>query len=123
MNDAAHYEVVAENVAGVDRTNAKISIEQVPSIDKTPIINPDAFRYLNNGPNQSKTPSIASASDVNMPDDVSQATPPKVIIPLKDVVTNEGEPVYLSTKIIGYPTPKIMWLHNNRPLLDSNRYT
>jgi hypothetical protein len=48
---------------------------------------------------------------------------PKVVVPLKDLKVSEGEPVNLMTKILGYPIPSITWLHNNRPIMDSSRFT
>jgi hypothetical protein len=36
-----------------------------------------------------------------------QLSPPKVIIPLKNIRINEGQPATLLTKITGHPFPKV----------------
>ena len=112
-SDSANYEVVAENIGGLDRTNSNLIVDVLPSIDKTPIVDPRAFRYLN----QPQTPTGAKPEDSKQ---LNQA--PKVIIPLKDLRTNEGQTIQFIAKIVGYPAPRVLWIHNNQPLLDSNRY-
>ncbi len=42
-------------------------------------------------------------------DEVRPLAPPKVVVPLKDLKTNEGAPVCLMTKIIGYPIPSVLF--------------
>ena len=112
-NDSGQYEVIAENPLGSDRTRANLNVNRLPSIDNTPIINPDAFKYLNPVPAQNAPPEDAHASKVS---------PPKVIIPLKDLNVSEGLPVNMMTKITGFPVPNIRWLHNGRPIIESSRY-
>ncbi len=99
-NDSGPYDVVVENVAGRDRTNANLIVDNSPSIDKSPIVDPSAFRYLN----QPQTPTHKP----NELADASKMSPPKVVIPLKDVRVNEGQPATLITKIIGYPIPNVI---------------
>ena len=112
-NDSGNYEVVVENVAGIDKTNANLIVDQSPSIDKSPIVDPRAYRYLNQ-------PQSTNSKTEDGKQFIAQA--PKVIIPLKDVLTNDGHPIQFIAKIIGYPAPKVFWLHNDHPLLESNRY-
>ncbi len=98
-NDSGFYEVVAENKVGSDRTNANLVVDHSPSIDKTSIVDPRAFRYLD-APVPSQRPS----------DSGEQVAPPRVIIPLKDIRVNEGQPATLLTKIVGHPLPKVLFL-------------
>lgn len=97
-NDSGVYEIVAENHLGSDRTNANLIVDNSPSIDKTPIVDPRAFRYLNQPQTQPHHPSES---------DDSKLSPPKVIIPLKDIRSNEGSSITFLSKIIGYPTPRV----------------
>jgi hypothetical protein len=97
-NDSGLYQVAVENIAGSDSTAANLIVDHVPDIDQTPIIDPNAFKYLN-AP-QSPAPSRDS-------DDRPQIRPPKVIIPLKDIKVHEDQPVCFMSKIIGYPIPKV----------------
>lgn len=98
LNDAGVYTAIAENPAGVVNTTSRLTIIPVSSIDTNPIVNPEAFRYLN-APH-----SPARPADAN---EMGQMHPPKVIIPLKDIKTKEDQPVNFMTKIIGYPIPKV----------------
>lgn len=99
-NDSGLYEVAVENIAGSDRTAANLIVDHVPDIDQSPIIDPNAFKYLNAAP-QSPKPRAPDA------DEVSSIRPPKVIIPLKDIKVNEDQPATFMSKIIGYPIPKV----------------
>lgn len=98
-NDSGSYEVIAENKVGQDRTQANLIVDQSPSIDQTPIVDPKAFRYLNS----LQTPSHGPTDN----EDAAKYTPPKVVIPLKDVRINEGESANLLAKIVGYPIPSV----------------
>lgn len=99
--DSGYYEVIVENNSGSDRTAANLNVGHVPNIDQRPIIEPNAFKYLNPPTPQSpKTPQ----------DDTRNYQPPKVIIPLKDIRVNEDQPVTFMTKIIGYPIPKVIFI-------------
>jgi hypothetical protein len=97
-NDNGFYEVIAENIGGTDRTTANIIVRHVANIDQTPIIDPNAFKYLNSPQAPSKP------RDAN---EFANYQPPKVIIPLKDIRVNEDQPINFMTKIIGYPIPKV----------------
>ena len=112
-NDSGRYEVFAENKAGSDRTASSLIVTPSSVIDKTPIVDPRAFKYLDPTPRDSHRASG---------DDRERAESPRVVIPLKDYRVNEGQSVNLMTKITGYPQPRIIWLHNNQPLIESNRY-
>lgn len=98
LNDAGAYTATAENPAGTANTTSQLIVNPVSHIDTTPIVNPDAFRYLNSPQSQSRP-----VKD----DEHSKVYPPKVIIPLKDIRVHEGQPVNFMTKIIGYPIPKV----------------
>lgn len=101
MNDLGTYIVVAENEAGSDKTFCSVFIQQVPNIDQTPMVNPDAFKYLEHPPNR-------RPHDVD--EDNENLQPPKVIVPLQDLQLKEGEPCMLVCKIEGKPKPKVSFI-------------
>ncbi len=100
MNDLGTYIVLAENPAGRDQTFCSLFVQQIPGIDQRPLVNPDAFKYLENPPNKFAAPSERE-------DDNENAQPPVVIVPLQDLKLKEGEPVLLICKIEGNPKPKV----------------
>ena len=95
--DLGTYICLAENEAGRDQTFCSVFVQQVPNIDQTPMVNPDAFKYLENPPTQ----------PVPHDEDNENLEPPRVIIPLQDLQLKEGEPVLLLCKIDGKPKPKV----------------
>ena len=99
-NDIGNYLVVAENKAGKDQTDCVLSITATSNIDDTPLVNPDAFKYLEHPP-------ATFVPNQNL-EDAEKVIPPHVIIPLQDTQIKEGEPVILVAKIDGYPKPKVI---------------
>lgn len=112
MHDAGSYTALAENEVGQDQTSCNAVIKQVPSIDRTPMVNPNAFRYLEHLPVE-RTPR----------DKVEQLTPPKVVVPLTNVKLEEGQSVVLACKIEGNPKPRLTWYKDSNVLPAANRYT
>lgn len=100
-NDLGNYTVVAENKAGKAQTSCQLRIDLQPNVDETPLINPDAFKFLDNPP--------SSAPQTKLPDDEDKKRfmPPNVIVPLSNARINEGESVLLACKIDGFPKPKV----------------
>lgn len=98
MNDLGTYIVLAENEAGRDQTFCTVHVQQIPNIDQTPMVNPDAFKFLENPP-------LRKALDIDEENENLQ--PPRVIVPLQDLQLKEGEPVFLICKIDGKPKPKV----------------
>lgn len=98
MNDLGNYIVLAENEAGRDQTFCTVFIQQMPNVDNTPMVNPEAFKYLENPP--VRKPHQVDEENENL-------QPPQVIVPLQDLQLKEGEPVLLVCKIIGKPKPKV----------------
>ena len=96
MNDVGAYLVLAENEAGRDQSNCKVYVTQTASIDQTPIVNPDAFKYLEQQPHKPR------------PEEQEKMSPPKVIVPLSNVKLEEGKTVFLACKIEGQPKPKVI---------------
>ncbi len=88
-------------------------LNQGSNVDNTPIINPNAFRYL-------EKPIFEKP---HVPDDIpaSALKPPKFIIPLQNNKVNEGSNVKLACRVEGYPFPTIAWFKDNKPLIASNR--
>lgn len=155
LSDTSVYSVIAENKAGQDQTNGRLDIIKDTNVDSQPIIDPDAFKYIQpppqappmdgfnpanlrhnpmpTGPRRGPSPAPPATpahlkpipDSVYVPNDDEERplSPPKVVVPLKDLKVNEGDPVNLMTKILGYPIPSIRWLHNNKPLMDSSRFT
>ena len=99
-NDLGNYLVVAENKAGMDQTNCNLLITHTANIDETPLVNPDAFKFL-------EQPPTTFVPNQNL-EDAEKLIPPHVIIPLQDTQIKEGEPVLLVAKIDGYPKPKVI---------------
>lgn len=93
--------VLAENKVGKDQTFCQISVNLIPNVDDTPLINPDAFRFLENVPTDKKA---APDSDTENKD---KYIPPHVIVPLSNVRISQGDVVRLACKIDGYPKPKV----------------
>lgn len=98
MNDLGTYIVLAENEAGRDQTFCTVHVQQIPSIDQTPMVNPEAFRFLENPPQK---------KPLDVDEDNENLQPPRVIVPLQDLQLKEGEPVFLICKIDGKPKPKV----------------
>lgn len=96
--DLGTYLVLAENKVGQDRTACKLYVTVEPSVDETPLINPEAFRNL-------EAPVPKPDSDDLKPKE--HFIPPRVIVPLANVRISEGDPVLLICKIDGYPKPKV----------------
>ena len=103
MNDVGSYLAYAENIAGKDQTHCSLFVKEMPSIDQTPMVNPDAFKYLE----YTKPMTRPSETD----DDNENLQPPKVIVPLQDLQLNEGEAVLLMCTIIGKPKPKVKYFY------------
>lgn len=98
MNDLGIYVVLAENEAGRDQTYCTVHIQQIPNIDQTPMVNPEAFRFLENPPMR---------KPIETDDENDNLQPPRVIVPLQDLQLKEGEPVFFICKIDGKPKPKV----------------
>ena len=97
--DAGVYTAIATNPLGRAETSARLYTTSVPTIDQTPQVNPDAFKYLEH----SKEPQ-RKEEDVDY-----QA--PKVIVPLSNHKLKEGESLFLPCKIIGTPKPKVRFFN------------
>lgn len=95
-NDIGFYLAMAENDVGADQTSCNITVVRLPSIDRRPMVNPDAFKFLEHPSHHEPRP-----------DDIQNLRPPKVIIPLSDAKLEEGQTVMLACKIEGYPRPKV----------------
>jgi hypothetical protein len=96
MHDGGHYTAVADNDVGQDQTSCNAMVKQVPNIDRTPMVNPNAFRYLEHIPNERVPRERAE-----------KPTPPKVTVPLTNVKLEEGQSVVLACKIEGQPKPRV----------------
>lgn len=72
-------------------------------VEKTPIVNPDAFRYL-------EKPQLhhpEARPEPSRRNDDSELQPPKIIVPLSNAKFKEGAQVVLACKITGAPKPKV----------------
>lgn len=96
LNDVGNYLIVAENEVGKDQTHCSVSIIPESGVDTSPIVNPNAFRYL-----EQHAP---SARGQEAPD---PKVPPKVVVPLRDLNLQEGQSIFLPCKITGLPRPKV----------------
>lgn len=71
----------------------------MPNVDETPLVNPDAFKFL-------EAPLTKPDDDLDR-EKKEHYLPPRVIVPLSDVRIKEGENVLMICKIDGYPKPKV----------------
>jgi hypothetical protein len=95
LNDVGNYKVIAENEVGSDQTHCSVLITPESGVDTTPIVNPIAFRYL-----EKHAPHARE-------DAPEPKSPPKVVVPLRDLNLQEGQAILLACKIIGLPRPKV----------------
>ena len=94
LNDAGVYSVLAENKAGSDHTDCQLQIAKDTSIDEKPIVDPNAFKYLNR-------------PEAPRKEENEKQYPPKVIVPLNNIKATEGKPIFLACKIVGMPKPMV----------------
>jgi hypothetical protein len=116
--DSGNYEVIAENDHGSARTACDLLVQNLAPIDKTPIVDPNAFKYVE--PQRAATP--------RKPSNIDEATglpnvAPNIVVPLSDVFTKEGEDGTFLCKIFARPKPTIRWLKNGSSLNESMRFT
>lgn len=108
LNDAGVYTVVAENKAGSDHTDGRLDIDKESAIDNKPIIDPNAFNYLNRP--EPQTPRKEKSELI---------IPAKIVIPLQNMNPTEGKPCRLVCRVEGNPTPSV----KNIPIFEfSNIY-
>ena len=98
VTDQAIYSAIAYNQIGQIQTQARLHVSKSPGIDQSPIVNPDAFKYLNK-------PRESLRSE-----EVFESQPPKVVVPLSNVKLLEGKPIFLACKITGYPKPRVNFM-------------
>jgi hypothetical protein len=147
-DDSGIYRLVAQNPSGQEETSCEVNVDVnqpnidqrsfVPQtafdklekplyklnnvtsgVDQTSFFNQDLFRPLDE--RNIKHPSAivgGEDSDAAMP-----VSGPKVLTPLRPITTTEGDTVLLTTQVEGYPLPQFTWVHNNQPLMASNRVT
>ncbi len=95
--DLGQYRVLAENIAGKAETSCKLFIQEVPSIDETPYVNPDSFRQLE-FPLKHPYPSG---------DDQGEPKPALIVKPLEDRECFEGETISFICEVKGTPKPTV----------------
>lgn len=123
------YTVLAKNPKTGEQvvTSAPLTVRGDSTlVDRTAFVAPDAFRSLDAGPNM-RTPLVEPGVDTNsfLTPDILRAldqvkpkpadtqeqeqprSPPKVIVPLKPITCNEGQPINFTAKVEGYPTPTV----------------
>lgn len=103
---------MAENKAGSDHTDGRLDIEKESAIDNKPIIDPNAFNYLNR-PEQPHTP---------RKDSRERGIPARIVVPLQNMNVPEGKPCRFACRVEGQPTPSAVWYKNGLTLPASNRY-
>lgn len=124
-----NYRAVAQNPKTGERveTSAPLFVrgDSMP-VDRTAFVAPDAFRTLEMGPNQRPiviepgvdtnsflTPEILQALEQGKPKQIESTeqqkpmSPPKVVVPLKPITCNEGQPIIFTAKVIGNPQPTV----------------
>ena len=94
-DDQGVYTVRATNPSGTDETSCNLRIQETPSIDTRPFVQPERFAPL-----EVKAP-------VPKKEDLQQMEAPKVLVPLQNEQVDEGAPVLLRATIVGKPTPNV----------------
>jgi hypothetical protein len=88
-------------------------------VDQTSFFNQDLFRPFDERHIQHPSAIVGGEdSDAAMP-----VSAPKILAPLRPIKTSEGDTVVLTTQVEGYPLPQFTWVHNNKPIMASNRTT
>lgn len=96
IGDTGNYVAFAQNKAGQDQTFCSVQVVEIPGVDRTPMVKPDAFKYLE-GNKEPKRPDR----------EATHYQPPKFIIPLANVKIDEGQPFQLACKVEGAPKPRV----------------
>lgn len=96
IGDTGHYTAFAQNKAGQDQTYCTVLVTEIPGVDSTSMVRPDAFKYLE-APKESRRPDNEAAN----------YQPPRFVIPLANVILSEGQTIQLASKIEGHPKPKV----------------
>ncbi len=95
-DDAGEYTITARNSSGVGSSTARLRVRLEPSVDDTPLINPDAFQKL-----ELKKPS-------GTPEDETQTEAHiKIIEPLQDLNVPEGVQAVFTCKIDASPKAEV----------------
>lgn len=92
-NRSGIYRLTARNVAGEVSTECYVTVEDII----VPVVAP---------PKQQQ--------------ELNLTKPPTVQQPLRDISVFEGKPVQLNCIIVGHPEPEVIWLHNEKPIKESN---
>jgi hypothetical protein len=109
-DDKGTYKCVARNIAGEDLSSAKLLIQQVPGIDDTSYINPDALRKLDD-----------SRHLADLPDQDFFKKPYFILVP-KYTEVGEGTPVRFDCTAFGRPAPTLAWFKNEIPIKDDPKH-
>jgi hypothetical protein len=147
-DDSGIYRLVAQNPSGQEDTSSNVTVDLnqptidqrsfVPQtafdklekpllrfdnvtsgVDQTSFFNQDLFRPFDERHIQHPSAIVGGEdSDAAMP-----ISAPKILIPLRPIKTSEGDTVVLITQVEGYPLPQFTWVHNNKPIMASNRIT
>ncbi|XP_071495752.1 uncharacterized protein [Diadema antillarum] len=104
------YTVIAENDKGSESTS--IEIDVVPPREKLVVEVAEPTR----APLQSR---FYAQPDVPV---FGAATAPRFQNRLQDITVLEGEPIELSIRVTGQPTPRISWYKDDQPLADKPQY-
>jgi hypothetical protein len=89
-------------------------LSSVSYVDTTPIVNPEAFRYL-----EKIQPERPRQNIDEIP--ASAVKPPRFVVPLANMRLNEGTAAQLTCKLEGYPFPTVSWYKDNKSLPASTR--
>jgi hypothetical protein len=100
-SDIGEYLVNAHNPVGQDSTKCILFVDILPNVDETPLINPEAFKFLD------APPIKAPINDNDDEEEKQRYFPPRVIVPLPDTQIKEGQNIQLACTIVGYPKPKV----------------
>ena len=147
-DDTGTYRLVAKNPVGQEETTAEVTVDLnqpkidqrsfvpqtafdklekpqmkpnqvIPGVDQSTFFNQELFRPFDERNIQHPSALVGGEDgDAAMP-----ISPPKVLTPLRPIKTTEGETAVLVTQVEGYPLPQFTWIHNDKPIMASNRVT
>jgi hypothetical protein len=110
LYDADMYKLVAVNPVGKDETGGMVNISNDNAIDNRPIVDPQAFKYL-----QPQSPKVDRATARPVPDQSANEYPreqykaPNFVVGLSPTnKLHEGEPLQLKCKVEGIPKPTVI---------------
>jgi hypothetical protein len=110
--DAGAFKIAADNIGGRAESACVINVNKAPVIDARPVIDPEAFKYIEP---QKKEPTRpvhrpSASYQPDQPVSAQELVAPNFIVGLPaNFKLHEGEPIKLSCQVEGYPKPTVIF--------------